>query len=103
MATGGSPPCCWRWRSSAKRTAFGCAREQRLAGGRRPRQPIVAAMLARRVFFIGQRPDMRRVFDLRALVVAALVTYEHRSAIDDAYLARIGEYRQHASDKSVWH
>ena len=57
--------------------AFGGAREQGLAGGRRPRQAIVAAMLACRVFFVGQRLDMRGIFDLRALVVAARVTREH--------------------------
>ena len=62
--------------------AFGGAREQRLAGRHRPRQaipgssPRTAAMLARRVFFVGQRPDMGGIFDLRALVVAALVTRE---------------------------
>ena len=83
--------------------AFGGAREQRLTGGSRSRQAVVATMLAGRVFFVGQRLDMRGIFDLRALVVAAWVTREHRSAIDDAYLARIGEHRQHASDKSVRH
>ena len=64
--------------------AFGGAREQRLAGGRRSRQPIVATMLACRAFFVGQRLDMRGIFDLRALVVAALVTREYRLVDDDA-------------------
>jgi hypothetical protein len=42
--------------------AFGGADEQGLAGRRRPRQAIIAAMLARRVFFVGQRLDMRGIF-----------------------------------------
>ena len=60
-------------------------------------------MLACRVFFISQRLNMRGIFDLCALVVAALVTREYRSAIDDAYPARISEHCQHAPDKSVGH
>ena len=78
--------------------AFRRTLEQGLAGGHRAREAIVAAMLAGRVFEIDQRLDVGGLFDLRALVVTARVTREHRRAIDDAYLMGIGEHRQNAPD-----
>ena len=58
-------------------------------------------MLAGRVLVIDQRLDVGGLFDLRALVVTARVTREHRRAVDDAHLMGIGEHRQNAPDMRV--
>ena len=66
-------------------------------------EAIGGAVLTRGAFLLHQRLDVAVLLDLCVAVVAARMAGEHRAAIDDAYLMRIGEHRQHATNVRVRH
>jgi hypothetical protein len=47
-------------------------------------------------FLLHQRLDVAGVLDLCVAVVAAPMAGKQRAAVNDAYLMRVGEHRQHA-------
>ena len=54
------------------------------------------AVLTGGALALDQGLDMRRILDLRAVIVAARMAGERSCAIDDAHLVRIGQHRQRA-------
>ena len=65
-----------------------------LAGGLH--QAVGGAVLPRGGFLFDQRLDVAGKLDLRVAVVAARMAGQHRAAVNDAHLMRVGEHRQHA-------
>ena len=58
-------------------------------------------MLTRGALLLDQRLDVAGLLDLRAAVVAARMAGKHRATVDNAYLMRVGEHRQHAPNMSM--
>ena len=54
-------------------------------------------MLTGGTLLLHQGRDVASLFDLRATVVAARMAGEHRAAVNDADLVRVGEHRRHAA------
>src|ERR1700686_259320 len=81
--------------------ALGGADQQGLAGGRRMREPVGAAVQAGGMFLLDQGLDMGGVLDLGALVITASMTDEDVLAVDNAHLVGIGEHGERAPHVGV--
>jgi hypothetical protein len=78
--------------------AFGGADQQGLTGRSSLHQTIGGAVLTRGALLFDQCLDVAGKLDLRVAIVAARMAGEHRGAVHDAYLTRVGEHRQHATN-----
>ena len=61
-------------------------------------QAIGGAVLTRGTLLLHQRRDVAGKLDPRVAVVAARMAGEHRGAVHDAYLMRVGGHRQRATN-----
>src|SRR3984885_15034006 len=77
------------------------ADQQGLAGGRRMREAVSAAVMAGGMFLLDQVLNMGGVLDLGALVVTASMTGEDVLAVDNAPLVGIGEHGEWAPHVGV--
>ena len=58
-------------------------------------------MLTGGALLLHQGRDVASLFHLRATVVAARMAGEHRAAVNDADLVRVGEHRRHAASVRI--